>query len=152
VLAIAPTVVFALALLVGIAKGRFLMAALALVAWAALALVAEVATGTILAGEAPFGDAWIVILLQLASWAPALLAAAGEAREDSPWARSGRPAAPIPIAELAANFVWVFAITMLGVLFDGVDILGAEIFCAAFAAMLAGVMLFGLGSARSQAA
>jgi hypothetical protein len=46
----------------------------------------------------------------------------------------------------------VFAITLLGILFDGVDILGGEVFCALFAALLAAVMLFGFGAARTQTA
>jgi hypothetical protein len=152
VLSLAPTVVLALALVVGALKGRYALAALTLASWIVLAVIAELAIGTPFAGDAPFADAWIVVLLQLASWVPALFAAAGEAREDSWWRRNGRPAAPIPVIETASNFVWVFAITLLGVLFDGVDILGAEIFCAAFAALLAAVMLFGFGSARSQPA
>jgi len=152
VLALAPTFVFALALAVGLLKGRYALTAAALGAWIVLAVVAELAIGTVHAGEAPLADAWLVVLLQLVGWIPALAAAAGPAREDSWWTRSGRSAAPVPISETAANFVWVFAITMLGVLFAGVDILGAEIFCAIFGALLAGVMLFGVGAARSQPA
>ena len=151
-LALAPTFVFALALVVGLAKGRYALAALAVGAWIVLAAVAELAIGTIHAGSAPFADAWLVVLLQLAGWVPALAAAAGPAREDSWWARGGRSAAPVRVSETAANFVWVFAITMLGVLFAGVDILGAEIFCAIFGALLAAVMLFGFGAARSRPA
>ena len=60
--------------------------------------------------------------------------------------------APVPLTETAANFVWVFVITLLGVLFAGVDIIGAEIFCALFGALLAAVMLFGFGAARGQPA
>jgi hypothetical protein len=152
VLALAPTFAFVLALVVGLLKGRYAPTALALASWIVLAVVAEVAIGTIHAGEAPFGDAWIVVLLQLAGWVPALAAAAGEARADSRWTRSGRTAAPVPIRETATNFVWVFAITLLGILYAGADILGAEIFCAIFAALLAAVMLFGFASARSQPA
>jgi hypothetical protein len=152
VLGIAPTVVFGLAVVVGLLKGRYVPAALALAALAALTIVAELAIGTPFAGDAPWEDAWIVVVLQLAGWVPALLAAAGPARVGSWWARSGRPAAPLPLRETAANFVWVFAITLLGILFAGVDIVGAEIFCAVFAALLAAVMLFGFGAARTQAA
>ena len=151
-LAIAPTVVFALALVVGLLKGRYTQTALALAAWIVLAVIAYLAIGTIDAGDAPFSDAWIVVLLQLAGWIPALVAAAGAARPESWWSRSGRTTAPVPLTETAANFVWVFVITLLGVLFAGVDIIGAEIFCALFGALLAGVMLFGFGSARSQPA
>jgi hypothetical protein len=151
-LALAPTFAFALALVVGLLKGRYALTGLALVSWIVLAVIAEVAIGTVHAGGAPFGDAWIVVLLQLAGWIPALAAAAGEARGDSWWTRSGRTAAPVPITETATNFVWVFAITLLGILFAGVDILGAEIFCAIFAALLAAVMLFGFAAARSQPA
>ena len=151
-LALAPTFVFALALAVGVLKGRHALAAVALGAWVVLALVAEAAIGTIHAGDAPFADAWLVVLLQLAGWAPALAAAAGAAREGSWWTRSGRSTAAVPIAETASNFVWVFAITMLGVLFAGVEILGAQIFCAIFGALLAAVMLFGLGWPRGRPA
>ncbi|HEX6115867.1 MAG TPA: hypothetical protein VFY99_02125 [Solirubrobacterales bacterium] len=151
-LALAPTSVFALALAVGLLKGRYAQAAVALAAWIVLAVVAEAAIGTLDAGDAPLADAWIVVLLQLAGWVPALVAAAGAARAGSWWARSGRRVAPAGLAETAANFVWVFVITLLGILFAGVDILGAEIFCALFGALLAGVMLFGFGSARSQPA
>ena len=151
-LAIAPTVVFGLAVVVGLLKGRYVAAALAVLALAALAVVAELAIGTPLAGDAPWGDAWIVVLLQLAAWVPALIAAAGPARDESWWTRSGRPAAPLPLSETAGNFVWVFAITLLGILFAGVDIVGAEVFCAVFAALLAAVMLFGFGAARTQTA
>jgi hypothetical protein len=151
-LALAPTFVFALAVVVGLLKGRYAQTAVALAAWVALAVVAEVAIGTVLAGDAPFGDAWLVVLLQLVGWVPALVAAAGPAREGSRWTRAGRSAAPVPIAETASNFVWVFAITLLGVLFAGVEILGAQIFCAVFGALLAAVMLFGFGTARTRPA
>ena len=94
-LAIAPTSVFALALVVGLAKGRYTQAALALGAWVVCAAIAVVAIGTIEAGDAPLSDAWLVVLLQLASWIPALVAAAGPARPDpggraagEPWRRS----------------------------------------------------------------
>jgi hypothetical protein len=151
-LAIAPTFVFALALAVGLLKGRYAQTAIALATWVALAVVAQIAIGTVLAGDAPFGEAWLVVLLQLLAWVPALAAAAGPAREGSRWVRAGRSAAPVPVAETAANFVWVFVITLLGVLFAGVDILGAQIFCAVFGALLAAVMLFGFGVARTRPA
>jgi hypothetical protein len=152
VLAIAPTFVFALAVAVGLLRGRYAQVAVALAAWVALAAVAHAATGTILAGDAPFEDAWLVVLLQLAGWIPALAAAAGAARPGSWWTRSGRSPAPAPLAEIAGNFVWVFVITLLGVLFAGVGILGAQIFCALFGALLAALMLFGFGAARRQPA
>ena len=151
-LAIAPTFVFALALAVGLLKGRYPQTAAALVCWIALAVVAHLAIGTAIAGDAPFADAWLVVVLQLAGWIPALYAAAGTAGPGSWWTRSGRPAAAAPVAETAGNFVWVFAITLLGVLFAGVDILGAQIFCALFGALLAAMMLFGFGVARRQPA
>ena len=44
------------------------------------------------------------------------------------------------------NVVWVIAITLPGILLTGAGILGAEIFRALFAALLASVLLF--GSAR----
>ena len=148
VLAIAPTFVFALALAVGLLKGRPAQAAAALAVWLVLAVVARAAIGTAIAGDAPLADAWLVVLLQLASWIPALFAAAGAARPGSWWERGGRSTAPAPLAETAGNFVWVFVIALLGILFAGVGILGAQIFCALFAALLAAVMLFGFGAAR----
>jgi hypothetical protein len=152
VLAIAPTFVFALAVAVALLKGRYAEAAVAVGAWVVLAVVARVAIGTVLAGDVPLGDAWLVVLLQLASWFPALVAAAGAAREGSWWTRSGRTTTPVSVGETASNFVWVFLITLLGVLFAGVDILGAQVFCALFGALLAAVMLFGFGAARRRPA
>lgn len=151
-LPVAVTSVFVFALLVGALKGRWLLSALALAAAVALGFVSEAAVGTIDAGAAPFGDAWIVVLILVASWLPALAAAAGEAREGSLWARSGRPSWPTPLPEIAANFVWVFAIILLGVLFDGAGIAGGDVFSAIFAGLLAAVLLFNLGAARTQAA
>ena len=152
VLALTPVALLAFALLVAGLKGRYAAAAVAVAVWVALALVAEAAIGTPVAADAPLADAWIVVLLQLAGWVPAMLAACGEATPDSWWARSGRPAQASPLAETGGNFVWVFAIVLLGILFAGVDILGAEIFCAVFAGLLAAVLLFGFGAARSQPA
>lgn len=151
-LAIAPTAVLVFALLVGVLKGRYATSAIALAVAVGLALLTEAAVGTISVGATPFGDAWIVVLLMVAAWAPALFAACGEAAENSLWARSGRSREATPLPELAANFIWVLAVILLGALYDGAGIVGAEIFCAVFAALLAGVLLFGLGGPRVQPA
>jgi hypothetical protein len=149
-LSIVPTALFAFAVLVGVLKGRYLLSTLALAIGAGLLIVAEVAIGTIDAGDVPFGDAWILVLILIAGWLPALFAAAGGASEGSLWTQTGRPRWATPLVEVLANFVWVFAIILLGILFDGVGILGGEIFCALFAGLLAAVLLFGLGAARTQ--
>jgi hypothetical protein len=151
-LSIVPTALFAFAILVGVIKGRYVLSAVAFVVGLVLLIVIDATTGTANAGDVPFGDAWILVLVLLAGWLPALAAAAGEAAEGSLWVRSGRPRWATPIIDVLANFVWVFAIILLGILFDGAGILGAEIFCAVFAGLLAAVLLFGLGAARAQPA
>ena len=151
-LSIVPTALFAFAVLVGILKGRYALSAVALAIGIALLVVSEAATGTVNAGDVPFGDAWILVIILAVGWLPALAAAAGEAAEGSLWTRTGRPRWATPLLEVVTNFVWVFAIVLLGILFDGAGILGAEIFCALFAGLLAAVLLFGLGAARTQPA
>ena len=151
-LGLTPLFLLAFALLVALLKGRYLFAAITLGAWVGLTLIADAAIGTAVAADAPFGDAWLVVLLQLAGWVPSPLAACGEATPGSWWAKSGRQPGATPVLEVLANFIWVFSIILLGIAFAGVDILGAEIFCALFATLLAGVLLFGFGAARVRTA
>jgi hypothetical protein len=151
-ISIAPTAVFVLALVFGALKGRYALTVAALAAWGACVGVAQITLDTVMAGDVPFGDAWLVVLLQVVALGPAVVAATSGAAEDSVWAESGRPAWPSPIADTLANFIWVFAIVLLGILFDGAGIIGGEIFCGAFALLLAAVLLFGLGSPRAQTA
>ena len=148
-LAIAPGFVFALTLLVAIAKRRYFWARAAAAVYGALAALSALVLGTAIASDVPFSEAWAVVLLQLAGWPVALAAATGPARPGSWWERSGRPDS-LPARVTIANFVWVFTITLLGILFAGVDILGAVIFCALFGGLLAAVLLLGLAAARTR--